>query len=622
VEQLLVIFVLIPLAGFLVNVCVPGTNEKLMARVAFSTMALQFVAALVFTIFWIYNHGYILYTKEITIYRSEGIELFADFCFDKITAGYLMVGASLSFLITAFSRTYLHREGGFKRFFNTILFFYLGYNILVLSGNLATFFIGWEVAGISSFLLIGYYRNRYIPIRNAVKIFAIYRIADLAFILGIWASHHIWHKNIVLLEFENTALVMEHIKSHPNLSIFFSVMILLAASIKSAQLPFSSWLPRAMEGPTPSSAIFYSSLSVHAGLLLLLRTEHFWQHLPVVKFAIAGLGFLTFVVAGTTARVQSNIKAQIAYSSIAQIGLMFIEAAFDLQWLVLIHFAGNAFLRSYQLLISPSIVTYQIREQFYNFVPVKKLSSRGFIQKIKNSIFVLCVEEWFMDEFMHHSIWNFLKIIGKKLRFITIKVAVISSLVLLVPCIYLLVNRAGLSSGMRHYVPPALSLIGVLFALRSFAEKKSVYLSWFLVVFNHLLTALAVIVFAPVHWEHVLFYIGGIVLSATVGVLCLKRLSNIGIDLNLNWYQGHCYEHPKINFAFFLASLGLIGFPITTAFLGIELFMGYIHADQLALIFLVSLGLLVNSLSLIRIYSRIFLGPHVKTYHEVARKSS
>ncbi len=621
-ETYLVIFILIPFFGYVVNLFVKRSNEKLMSSVAYITMALQFTSALTFTILWIFNSSNLLYTKGITIYKHGETELFLDFCFDKITATYLMVGSLLSLLIIAYSRTYLHREGGYKRFFNTVMFFYFGYNILVLSANLATFFIGWEVAGISSFLLIGYYRNRYIPVRNAVKIFSIYRIADLAFILGIWASHHIWHKNIVLIDLQNTELVISHLNEHPELSIFFCIMILIAASIKSAQFPFSSWLPRAMEGPTPSSAIFYSSLSVHAGLLLLIRTSDFWQQIPGIKVAIIILGLITFLIASATARVQSNIKAQIAYAAIAQIGLMFIEVAFGLDWIVLVHFAGNAFLRSYQLLISPSIVTYQIRHQFYNFKPIKDLGKITLLSRIKKSLYVLCMEEWYMDEFMHHTIWNTLKNIGKTLHFIGDKTLLIIVSILLLICGFVVFDRAEILFNTKHLISEAFSLVGLILALRSFTEKKNVYLAFLLVFFNHLFIIMSVMIAANVELEHILMYTVGISAALLIGLFCLRSLEKRGVGLNLNWYQGHCYEFPRINFLFLLSCLGLIGFPITSAFLGIELFFSYIHEDEILFLALVSIGLLVNSLSLIRIYSRIFLGPHVKTYHEVARKSS
>ncbi len=619
-EKFLFIFVLIPFLGFLVNVFVPKANEKLMSRIAFSTMALQYVITIFFTVFWFLSDQHVLFTKEMGMHKTGLFDFFYDFCFDKVTAVYLLVGSSLSFLITAYSRTYLHREGGYKRFFNTIMFFFLGYNILVLSGNLATLFIGWEVAGVSSFLLIGFYRERYIPVKNSVKVFSIYRIGDVALILALWASHHLYHQNVGLIDIgSENQILTEH---HKILVIFLSCMILIAACIKSAQIPFSSWLPRAMEGPTPSSAIFYSSLSVHLGVLLLLRTHYFWENFLFLKILIIGIGFFTFLIATSTAKVQSSVKGQIAYSSIAQIGLMFIEVALGLHWLAIIHFAGNAFLRSYQILISPSIVTYLIRDQFYNFSPIKKILNTSFTQKIKNTFFIINLEEWYMDGMMHHAIWNLLKRIGKKLGFIAIGTGSFILAAVVVGAIMLLNHPEWKNEQVVYYLPIGIALIGVLFSLRSFVEKKNVFLAWYLVVTNHFFVILAVLLTANVEPIHLIVYLGGIIPAAIGGHLCLRQLSRDGIALNLNWYQGHSYEYPKINFLFLVCCLGLIGFPVTPAFLGIELFYGYIHTHQIIRLFLISLGLLVNSLSLIRIYSRIFLGPHIKTYHESASKSS
>ena len=143
----------------------------------------------------------------------------------------------------------------------------------------------------------------------------------------MWASHHLWHENISFMKLNNFELVHNHLLEHSIIGFFISIMILVAAAAKSAQLPFSSWLPRAMEGPTPSSAIFYGSLSVHLGVFLLLRTFSFWEHQISVRILIGILGLTTSIIASLIARVQSSIKSQIAYSSIAQIGIIFIEVA-------------------------------------------------------------------------------------------------------------------------------------------------------------------------------------------------------------------------------------------------------------------------------------------------------
>jgi NADH-quinone oxidoreductase subunit L len=109
--------------------------------------------------------------------------------------------------VAIFSRYYLHREEGFKRFFNTMLLFYAGYNIIIFSGNFETLFIGWEFLGISSFLLIAFYRDRYLPVKNGLKVISVYRLSDICLLLAMWLSHHLWHSNIPFATFNDTALV-------------------------------------------------------------------------------------------------------------------------------------------------------------------------------------------------------------------------------------------------------------------------------------------------------------------------------------------------------------------------------------------------------------------------------
>ncbi len=299
--QILQIFILIPVIGFIISLLIPAKKEGVLSWVAFSTVGLYLLFFITFLGFWFVDGHPTLNLKEIVLFKSKEYEFLIDFCFDKITVVYLLVGAFLTFLVTIYSRYYLHREKGYKRFFNTILFFYIGFNIAILSGNFETLFIGWEILGISSFLLIAFYRDRYLPVKNAIKVFSVYRIGDIGLILAMWASHHLFHENITFLKLLNDELVSEHLQNHSFIGVFISLMILVAASAKSAQLPFSSWLPRAMEGPTPSSAIFYGSLSVHLGVFLLLRTFPFWEHQTSVRILIALLGLSTSIVASTIA---------------------------------------------------------------------------------------------------------------------------------------------------------------------------------------------------------------------------------------------------------------------------------------------------------------------------------
>ena len=317
-QNILPIFIWVPLAGFLISLLLPKNNEKVISGTAFGTLGIQLGIASAFVAYWLLKGAPTIQLADIILFKNDEYVFQIDFLFDRITAVYLMMGAILTFLVTVYSRYYLHRESGYKRFYNTTLFFYLGYSITTLSGNLETLFTGWEILGISSFLLISFYRERYLPVKNAVKVFSIYRIGDVGIILAMWASHHLWHENITFWELNNAELVHEHLQSHSAIGVFISLMFLLSATAKSAQLPFSSWLPRAMEGPTPSSAIFYGSLSVHIGVFLLMRTFPFWEHQTSVRILIGLLGLVTAVITTGIARVQSSVKSQIAYASIAQ----------------------------------------------------------------------------------------------------------------------------------------------------------------------------------------------------------------------------------------------------------------------------------------------------------------
>ncbi len=622
-DLILTLFIIIPFTGFIISVFVPKQNETLNSWVAFSTAAIQHLAALAFVIYWIFLGHPALNVKEFVLYKTEEYEFLIDLYFDYITATYLLVGSFLTFLITMYSRYYLHRENGYKRFFNTILFFYLGFNITIFAGNFETLFIGWEVLGISSFLLIGFYRYRYMPVRNAYKVFSIYRLGDICMILAMWMSHHLWHHNVTFLELNNAAAVNAELQNHFSMALFISVMILIAAYVKSAQFPFSSWLPRAMEGPTPSSAIFYSSLSVHIGVFMLLRTFPFWENQIEFRWAVGILGALTSFITTMAGRVQSSVKSQVAYSSIAQIGLIFIEVALGLDILALIHFAGNAFLRSYQLLVSPSVVTYLIREQQYKLSPVEKPKGKLIFDVLTNSMYVLSVKEWNLDTYMFRYLWNPMKRVGRKLGLI----GPVSFMIVFIPIFilgwYMLLNgNLPEDAQWVHFLPILFAFIGLLLVIKSFTERRNVQFSWLLVAFNHFWIALAVSFNEHFIISHIVIYLSGVVFSGVLGSIVLMWLKKKEGPLNLNDFHGHVYEYKWAGFLFLMACLGLAGFPITTTFLGEDLIYSHIHENQFFLTLLISASLIADGLSLMRIYSRIFLGPHQKSYHEIPHRSA
>lgn len=608
------LFVLIPLIGFILTIVIPN-NEKIISWISLSTVGIHLLFSIGFVAYWLFNKHIPIDLKEFSIYKSDGYNFFIDLYFDKISAVFALIGAFLTFLIVAYCRTYLHREEGYKRFFSIIIFFYVGFNFIVFSGNFETLFIGWEVLGISSFLLIAFYRDRYLPVKNAVKVFSIYRIGDVGVILAMWLSHHLFHENITFQKINDASLVHEHLLNHSYTGVIIALLIFLSAAAKSAQFPFSSWLPRAMEGPTPSSAIFYGSLSIHIGAFLMLRTFPFWEHQDSFRVLVVIVGIATTIIAILTSRVQSSVKSQIAYSSIAQIGIIFIEIALGFDNLALIHISGNAFLRTYQLLVSPSVVSYKIREQFYNFVPHPKSIEESWPKKLEYSLYILCLKEWNLDSLMYKYLWNPSKKIGGRLNFLTFQNIYFISIPLLIIGIAFDLNQEFISPGILEYLPVFFAFIGLSCVFKAFTERNSVRLSWSLVILNHCFIALAISFNEHFDNIHHLWYLSGVIVSGIIGYLCIQRLRKLEKWISLDQFYGHSFEHPKITFLFLIACLGLAGFPITPSFIGEDLIFSHIHENQILLALFTALSFVLNGLAVIRIYARIFLGPNAKQYN-------
>ncbi len=622
-EQILQAFIFLPLIGFIISFFFANKHEKLISAVAYSSVGLQLAGIVAFTIYWIIQSSPVLDVKHFIFYKEDNIEIFLDYYFDKSTAVFSILGALITFLVLVFSKYYLHRDEGYKRFFNTVLLFYFGYNLAVFAGNFETLFVGWEFLGITSFLLIAFYRDRYLPVKNALKTISLYRLGDICLILALWTSHHIWHENITFVKLDNLELVTTHIAEYYNSVLFLISMIVIAAAIKSAQFPFSSWLPRAMEGPTTSSAVFYGSLSVHLGVYLLLRTYNYWESIITIKLLVIMIGVVTAIVATFIARVQSTVKTQIAYSSIAQIGLMFIEVALGWHVLVLIHLSGNALLRTYQLLVSPSVLGYMIHDQYFNYVPKIYNHENSFSKKIMNSIYLLSVKEWNMDKYLKKIIWNPFKFIGRQAQFISNKGGIIFFTFLFIAGLVFFTFDQHIPILVDKYLHLLFAFLGIVLILMAFTERKNALKAWILIIQSQCYIVLSIALLNDKYeYVEILLYLCGLAIAAIVGVVILQQLKQKEMTLSLNDFYGHIYHHPKLAFWFLIACLAFVGLPFTPSFIGIDLMFSHIDHDEYLLITFVSINFLVLELSVLRIYARLFLGPHKRQTHPTAYRSS
>ena len=617
-NQLLILFIAIPLIAFLATLLWQNKSEKAIGKIVRFAKVSNIIIALTFFIWWMINGLDPISHKLVTLYETDHFVFAIQLYYDEITSVFSIVGSLLFFLVATFSKYYMHRDEGYKRFFNTILLFATAYNFIILAGNFETLFIGWEIKGICSFILIAFYRNRYLPVKNAFKAVTNYRISDVALMLAMWMMHHLTHTNINFSQLDE-AKEIAIAAGQSGMAIFIVCMIILPAAIKSAQLPFTSWLPRAMEGPTASSAIFYGSVSVHIGVFLLLRTHSFWEDMLWAKIAIISIGTATAIIATLIARVQPTVKTQIAYSSAAQIGLMFIEVALGFHWLVLIHFAGNAFLRTYQLLVSPSVLNYLVHHQYFHYI----LPTQKTVSKMKASFYMLSIKEWNLDSMMFKYLWSPFKWLGKKLQFLQAKVFIgVLAIAGLVFTILGYTNGSSISV-LSEFAPIVLMSIALAVILFAFAYRQSAIRAWIYLLTAHFFI-IAAVLFNTFHINgiEIIFYASGVLMAFFLGYYCLNKIKAVDNDISLNRFHGYVYEQNTTGFLFMVAAMGMLGFPLTAAFIGIDVLFTYVESRQVVLIILMALCFVFVELTAFRILLRIFFGPHKKLNHPVAFRSS
>lgn len=274
---------------------------------------------------------------------------------DRLSLPIVAITVILAGIVGSFSVRYLHRDPGFYRFFLLLHLFTFGALLVFMADSLDVLLAGWEIVGITSVLLIGFFQYRPDPVRNALRVFGIYRVADLFMLVGVFLAHH-WFQTASWNGMFSGEWPGHVNKLDGTAATVVAVLLVFAASGKSAQGPFCGWLARAMEGPTPSSAVFYGAISIHAGAYLLLRIEPLIHSSVVATGLVLFIGLTTAVLGTLVHRTCADAKTALAYAAQTQLGLIFVEIGLGWTTFAIIHLISHAVLRTLQFLRSPSML--------------------------------------------------------------------------------------------------------------------------------------------------------------------------------------------------------------------------------------------------------------------------
>jgi len=344
----------LPLGAALANGLNALTGDRLyghvtVARVAVATVYASFVVSLCLAGAMVAQPG----AREVTIYRfihSGDLSVDFGFLLDPLSLVMMLVVTGISALVTRFSVNYMHNERGFTRYFTVMSLFVFAMLVLVMADNYLVMFLGWEGVGVCSYLLISFYRERPASAQAGTKAFVMNRVGDADLLVAMF----------LLVAYTGTLQYSEVFAQASDLprGVVEGVgfLLLLGAAGKSAQLPLGTWLARAMEGPTPSSALMHAATMVTAGVYLVVRSAPLYDHAPTALIAVGVVGALTALYGQLVGYVQTDIKGMLAASTTAQLGLMFVFCGLGLYAVAIFHLLAHAFYKSYLFLTAPSIL--------------------------------------------------------------------------------------------------------------------------------------------------------------------------------------------------------------------------------------------------------------------------
>ncbi|MRG48077.1 NADH-quinone oxidoreductase subunit L [Chitinophaga sp. SYP-B3965] len=345
----------LPLLGFLINGLGRRYLSKSLTGVIGSGSVLAAFVISLFIFFEVRQPGFMPQVVTLFDFISVG-NLHIPFAFqvDQLSALFLLIITGVGSLIHIYSTSYMHEESdeGFARYFAYLNLFVFSMLILVLGANYVMMFIGWEGVGLCSYLLIGFWFKNTSYNKAANKAFIMNRIGDLGFLLGIF---------LLIQQFGSVTFsdVFAQVPTlGENSGVLFAVAMLLfiGAMGKSAQVPLYTWLPDAMAGPTPVSALIHAATMVTAGIYMIARSNVIYSLAPCIQSIIAIVGLVTALLAATIALKQNDIKKVLAYSTVSQLGYMFVALGVGAYTAAVFHVMTHAFFKALLFLGSGSVI--------------------------------------------------------------------------------------------------------------------------------------------------------------------------------------------------------------------------------------------------------------------------
>jgi NADH-quinone oxidoreductase subunit L len=345
----------LPLIGAAIN----GLFGKRFSRQTVSAIALGFAGAAFLMVLWILAQFSALTLPHLESLapwmRAGDFQVDFGFYLDQLSLVMLMIVTGVGFLIHIYSVGYMWEEGGFYRFFaylNLFMFFML---TLVLAGNYLLMFVGWEGVGLASYLLIGFWFTKDSAASAGKKAFIVNRIGDFGFLIALF----LMIKHFGSLNFAQVFSIVSGLPAETagaGLLTAIGLLLMVGAAGKSAQLPLYVWLPDAMEGPTPVSALIHAATMVTAGVYMVVRSHVVFDHAPQALMVVAIIGTLTALFASTIGVCQTDIKKVLAYSTISQLGYMFMACGVAAYSAGIFHLMTHAFFKGLLFLAAGSVI--------------------------------------------------------------------------------------------------------------------------------------------------------------------------------------------------------------------------------------------------------------------------